>query len=138
MVAYHPSMVLSPRYYHPAMVDTAHLSIKLIILIVIIIITTLLIGCFWCSCCCSRRRRRAKKQAQNWFKGPEPKKEPKKERRFRLPSWMSRRGKSHAGRLQKVVELELPRYSSIGKVDLDEVVVPKKVHKKGWKNADLY
>ena len=134
MVANHPSIGLSPRYYHPAMVDTAHFSIKLIILIVVIIIVTLLVGCFWCYCCCSRRRRRAKKRAQNWFVGPEP----KKERRFRLPSWMSRKGKSRAGRLQKVDEIELPRYSSIWKVGSDGVVVPKKVYKKGWKNADLY
>ena len=134
MVVHHPSIALSSRYYHPAMVDTAHLSIKFIILIVVIIIVTLLIGCFWCYCCCSRRRRRAKKQAQNWLEGPET----KKKRRFRLPSWMSKRGKSRAGRLQKVDELELPRYSSIKKVGSDEVVVPKKVHKKGWKNANLY
>lgn len=35
-------------------------------------------------------------------------------------------------------ELELPRYSSVGKSDVEEVVKPKKVYKKGWKNADLF
>ena len=122
--------ILLPRYYHPAMIDAAHLSINAIILIVVIIIIALLISCCWCYCCCRRRRKRAKKRAQNWFKSPQSKK-----RKVQLPDWISRRGKPNANGPQRLDEVELPHYSSssLGKSDFEEVVVPKKVHKKGWR-----
>jgi hypothetical protein len=130
---------LEPRFYHPAMIDAVHISIKLVIVIVIIIIITILLGSCWCYCCCRRRRKRAKKRTQSWFRSPPP----KKERKFRLPGWMRRKGKSNAAATGKVEELELPRYSSssLGKVSVEEVLVPKKSHEKSWKkwkNSDLY
>jgi hypothetical protein len=54
---------------------------------------------------------------------------------------MSRKGKSNANAAGTLDELELPSYNSIGKADVEEVVKPKKIHKKGWKNwknSDLY
>lgn len=63
-----------------------------------------------------------------------------------MPNWTRRKGKVNATASGKVDELELPRYSSssLGKmtdVNMEEIVAPKKVHKKSWKvwkKADLY
>lgn len=44
---------------------------------------------------------------------------------------MTRKKKGNATAAGKVDELELPTYSSVSKVGLEEIVVPKKVSKKG-------
>jgi hypothetical protein len=139
---------LKPRYYHPAMIDAAHLSIKAIIIIVVLLIIVLLLGSCWCWCCCRRRRKRAKKRAQKWCKKPQPNKQSK----FKLPSWTSRtrkKGRSNdlrsgafSSNAPAAEEMELPRYSSsssnLGKMtnmDFQDIVVPKKVYKKSWRSG---
>lgn len=51
---------------------------------------------------------------------------------------MTRKRKSNPTVAGKMDELELPMYSSVGKSDFEEIVKPKRVYKKGWKNAALY